>query len=99
MSGKGVWNGKSWQDLLRDGLAALEIPASDTVLDGIRVRGAASLEGRRSRYMDELELFTRVFDLVGADSREGLVVRQSWTACPPETARTAFVRHFSSPYR
>ena len=96
MSGTGVWNGKSWQDLLRDGLAALEIPASDTVLDGIRVRGVASLEGRLSRYMDELELFNRVFDLVGADSREGLVVRTSgqlslWKLPPAGSGTSAHI--------
>ncbi len=91
MSGTGAWGGKSWQDLLRDGLAALEIPAADTVLNGIRVRGAASLEGRLSRYMDELELFNRVFDLVGADSREGLVVRHILDSLSPWKALLPFL--------
>ena len=98
MSGKGVWNGKSWQDLLRDGLAALEIPASDTVLDGIRVRGAASLEGRLSRYMDELELFNRVFDLVGADSREGLVVRHILDSLSPWKLLVPLLSGISAPH-
>ena len=98
MSGTGVWNGKSWQDLLRDGLAALEIPASDTVLDGIRVRGAASLEGRLSRYMDELELFNRVFDLVGADSREGLVVRHILDSLSPWKALISLLAGFEAPH-
>lgn len=83
MSETGVWSGKSWQNLLREGLAVLEIPVADTIIDGIRVRGSSALESRLSRYMDELELFNRVFDLVGADSREGLVVRHILDSLSP----------------
>lgn len=83
MTGTGAWNGQTWQELLRDGLAALEIPAEDTVLDGITVRGAATVQDLLSRYMDELVLFNRVFDLVGDDSREGLVVRHILDSLSP----------------
>lgn len=83
MSGTTIRAGKPWQDLLREGLAALDIPATDTVIDGISVRGSSSLESRLSRYMDELELFNRVFDLVGAESREGLVVRHILDSLSP----------------
>lgn len=83
MSGTGARNGQSWQELLRDGLAALDIPGEDTVLDGIPVRGAPALQSLLSRYMDELDLFNSAFDLVGADSREGLVVRHILDSLSP----------------
>lgn len=98
MSDTGAWNGQTWQELLRDGLAALEIPAGDTVLDGITVRGAASLQPLLIRYMDELELFNRVFDLVGADSREGLVVRHVLDSLAPWKRIATLLSGFSAPH-
>lgn len=97
MSLTGAWNGKSWQELLCDGLAALGIPAEDTVIDGITVRGAASLEPLFSRYMDELELFNNAFDLVGAESREGLVVRHILDSLAPWTKITGLLSGFAAP--
>lgn len=98
MSGTTIRAGKPWQDLLREGLAALDIPAEDTVLDGIHVRSAASLENDLSRYMDELELFNRVFDLVGAESREGLVVRHILDSLAPWKALLPLLTGFEAPH-
>lgn len=98
MNETGAWNGKNWQELLRDGLAALEIPARDTIFDGIRVRGAASLQSFLICYMDELDLFNSAFDLVGADSREGLVVRHILDSLSPWKEIAALLSGFAAPH-
>lgn len=72
-----------WSALLSEGLEKLEIPREDTVLDGITLRGSEALHPLLSRYMDELELFNAVFDLVGSDSRAELTVRHILDSLAP----------------
>lgn len=72
-----------WSALLSEGLEKLEIPREDSVLDGISVRGTEALYPLLSRYMDELELFNAVFDLVGSASRAELTVRHILDSLAP----------------
>jgi len=63
-------------ELLTEGLRRLGFPENDSALDsGVSVRGIGSIATLADRYIRELELFNAAFDLVGADTREDLVVR------------------------
>lgn len=74
---------EDWRALLYEGLEKLKIPREDTVLNGVALRGAEALLPLLARYMDELDLFNAVFDLVGSTSRAQLTVRHILDSLAP----------------
>ncbi|HNQ97092.1 MAG TPA: 16S rRNA (guanine(527)-N(7))-methyltransferase RsmG [Treponemataceae bacterium] len=83
----------SGRALLQSGLEKIGLAGED-VLAGEETparRGATSLIPLLEQYMGELELFNAVFDLVGADTRDDLIVRHILDSLAPWKAVAALL--------